>query len=623
MSSAITIFFLALLLSLGMTPVVRKLAIAAGIVDQPGEYRRIHDKAIPRLGGIAIFIAFWGGIGLLVMIDPHAASGMIKQSRHIIGLFAGSIVIIAVGIWDDVRGVKPVVKLLAQAMAGLIVFYAGFQIQSLHTPFGPIRFGMMSLPVTLLWIMGTCNAVNLIDGIDGLATGVSLVASITVFVLAVIAGYMPTAWLMAALAGATLGFLVYNFHPASIFLGDTGSLLLGFLIGCTVLLSASYRHAAVGLAIPLIIFALPIADTFLAVLRRWSKRMPISAADREHIHHRLLKLGYSQPQAVTILYALALFFGIVAIVVSLCTTPLQVFIGVLLAIALPLMLRFMKWSEFELVSTRIQRDVKRQRQRSDHWILVNEICNEIQFVRSEHRLKELLFQAFEGLDLDRVTLLTSIPSISRMGKVFSFKWYRDGTDLAEPFPNAWSAHLSITKEDRTIGRVHVLQNADRSELPSDISECLKRICSAMAGRLIPDRAILPSPETDKKIKVMEKAANQQRMLVVDTGSEIAECLEQSLNDDGWKIDVTGNGEDAIEKIQLNFYHLAFVDMKLTTDGISTITRLLQENPALRIIALGTDQFEGNTQEILDLGAIAYLGKPFQPDAVKRVVEATI
>ncbi len=460
---------------------------------------------------------------------------------------------------------------------------------------------------------------------DGLATGVGLVASITMFILAAMSGSWLAAIPLAALAGASAGFRLYNVHPASVFLGDTGSLLLGFLLSCMALLS-SYRHAAVGLAIPLIICALPISDTLLAVLRRWSRRMPISSADREHIHHRLLAFGFSQTQAVGILYILAIFSGIVAIILSLCNSSMQLIVGSFLGLALIIGLRIMKWADLQLVSNRIQRDVKRTRQKSDHWELINKTCNEIRYVRSEHYLKKLLIKVFEGLDLDRVVLVTSIPSILKPGRNFAFKWYRGDDDLIKPYENAWSAHLTIKKKDGIIGRIHVIQNADRAELPADISACLKTICEAVADRLIPHKAIVPDLESRAEIRDISADGKQAkpRILIVDDEKEICEIIQKSLSGNGWEVSAFVNPQDAISSIQRHFYHLAFVDLVMPKmNGIEVIKQLLIENPTLRIIAMSGKVNLDNMEDILNMGAVTFIAKPFDLKMVRNLVEITV
>lgn len=293
--------------SLIITPLVKKLAIKIGAVDRPNN-RKVHTTIMPRLGGLAIYISFI--IGLLV-VRP--------ESEFAVPIIIGSIIIIITGILDDLLELSAKAKLAGQLAAALVVVLNGVQVQYINLPFGGVlEFGMLSIPLTILWIVGITNAINLIDGLDGLAAGVSSIALITITGMAILMGNTFVTSVSLIVLGSTLGFLVYNFHPAKIFMGDTGALFLGYIISVLALLGFK-NVTMVSLIVPIIILGVPISDTIFAIIRRLVNKQPLSAADKSHLHHCLLRLGYSHRQTVLIIYGIAAFFGVSAVIFSQAT----------------------------------------------------------------------------------------------------------------------------------------------------------------------------------------------------------------------------------------------------------------------------------------------------------------
>src|SRR6185295_14673932 len=271
-----------------LTPIVRHLANRFGLFDHARSSRKIHGKPIPRLGGIAIVIAFYAPLVGLLLFQTGVGQLFFAEREHVIGLFAGGLSIAALGLYDDVRGANAWKKFIVQfAVAGLL-YYLGFRIDVIANPLGSeIHLGWVSLPFTVFWIVGVINALNLIDGLDGLAGGVALVAVSTTFFISAQRGHPLMILVCAALAGSILGFLFYNFNPASIFMGDSGSMFLGFVLAASALRTGQKSSTAVAVLIPAIALGLPILDTLLAVSRRAVRGQPVFRADREHIHHRL------------------------------------------------------------------------------------------------------------------------------------------------------------------------------------------------------------------------------------------------------------------------------------------------------------------------------------------------
>lgn len=304
-----------------ITPLVKKFAIAIGATDKPNA-RKVHQKIMPRLGGLAIFISFLIGFFILRPVD---------NTYSTLPIIIGSFIIIITGVLDDRFELSAKVKLIGQIAAAGVVVLGGIQIDFINVPFvGTIDFGIFSIPLTILWIVGITNAINLIDGLDGLAAGVSSIALITISGMAILMGDPFVTSLGLILLGSTLGFLVYNFHPAKIFMGDTGALFLGYMISVLALLG--FKNITMfSLIIPVIILGVPISDTFFAIIRRFVNKQPLSAPDKSHLHHCLLRAGFSHRQTVLIIYGIAAMFGLAAVIFSQATLWGAVFvIGVLL-----------------------------------------------------------------------------------------------------------------------------------------------------------------------------------------------------------------------------------------------------------------------------------------------------
>ncbi len=300
----------------GLTPLVRRLAIRVGAVDIPKDERRVHTKPIPRMGGLAIFIGF------LVAYALFSEMEFIKMAAII---FGASLMVIT-GIIDDIHTISAKTKLLFQLLAAIVLYACGIRIEFfsnfIHPDQGMIPLGIVSFPVTVFWIVGITNTVNLIDGLDGLAAGISSIGAITLTLVALqfggqdiaLAAHMnEVALLTIIIAGACIGFLPHNFNPARIFMGDAGSLMLGFLLASASVDGALKGTAVVAVAIPVLALGLPIFDTTFAILRRLMSGRSIAEADKGHLHHRLLQVGMNQKRAVLTLYLIAALMGTSAI----------------------------------------------------------------------------------------------------------------------------------------------------------------------------------------------------------------------------------------------------------------------------------------------------------------------
>src|SRR5579864_8626815 len=301
------------------TPLVTKIAVWVGAIDRPDQFRRVHNGATPRMGGLGL------AFGLIVSIGVVAAGGYLRVwpdfpdwwSRQWAVMLA-ALVVLGVGTVDDARGMRPRLKLLGQTAAVLVLYLGGIHIKSFtvlgmfidlgHPSFGfnmmgsHIEVGLPSLIATLFWLLGCMNIWNLIDGMDGLASGVGLLVSATLMLIAIHEENMGAAIMAAALAGSLAGFLLYNWHPAIIFLGDSGSMLVGLLVGVIGVQYSLKKSSAVSLLFPILAMGLPITDTAMAIFRRWVRNLPLTAADRRHVHHLLMGLGLDPRQAAVLLY---------------------------------------------------------------------------------------------------------------------------------------------------------------------------------------------------------------------------------------------------------------------------------------------------------------------------------
>jgi UDP-GlcNAc:undecaprenyl-phosphate/decaprenyl-phosphate GlcNAc-1-phosphate transferase len=324
--SLVVAFIAAILL----TPLVKRLAFRLGAVDAPN-YRKVHARIMPRLGGLAIYCAFIIGFFFLKF-----ATGF--KSEYAYAILIAATIIVITGIIDDMREISAKAKMLGQLIAAcIVVFGGGIQMNFINLPFdGILNFGWLGIPLTIIWIVGVTNAVNLIDGLDGLAAGVSTIALATLAVMAMIMGNGIVIAMASILAAATIGFLVFNFHPAKIFMGDTGALFLGFMISVLALLG--FKNVTfISFIIPIIILGVPISDTFFAIVRRLRQKKKWSDPDKSHLHHRLLDLGFSHRQTVLLIYAIAAVFGIVAIVFSMAKVWGAILLVAVLLVAIELL----------------------------------------------------------------------------------------------------------------------------------------------------------------------------------------------------------------------------------------------------------------------------------------------
>jgi UDP-GlcNAc:undecaprenyl-phosphate/decaprenyl-phosphate GlcNAc-1-phosphate transferase len=345
--TAAVAFVSAMLVGAALTQVVRDAALRLGLLDYGLTSRKVHGRAIPRLGGVAIVVAFLAPLAALFFVNSGVGQQFWSDAQSALALFAGGLAIASLGLLDDLRGCNARTKFAVQFAVAGGMYWAGYRIDQISQPFGPpIQLGLFALPFTMLWIAGVINAMNLIDGLDGLAGGVAFIAVGTIFTLAAVHGDPLMLLFTAALGGAILGFLFFNFNPATIFMGDTGSMFLGFVLATTAIKTSQKSTAAVAIAVPILALGIPISDTLLAMGRRALRGAPLFSADRGHIHHRLIDRGLSHRQAVLVIYGGALIFGGAALAVSFTNGPATALVLLLVAAMAFVALRALGFIDF-------------------------------------------------------------------------------------------------------------------------------------------------------------------------------------------------------------------------------------------------------------------------------------
>jgi UDP-GlcNAc:undecaprenyl-phosphate GlcNAc-1-phosphate transferase len=357
MRSLAFLVVLSFLFAFVITPLLRSAAIWMGAVDKPDSGRKTHARPLPRVGGIGILLAYVGAIGLLMLLPSGGRAWAINHALPLLWhVGPGTLIVVLVGLADDLWGLRPWQKIAGQFAAAVVVVWSGVLIHQIayHAP-----AYWISVAATILWLTVCSNAFNLIDGVDGLATGVALFATLTTLVSALIGTQYPLALVTAPLLGALAGFLRYNFSPASIFLGDCGSLSVGFLLGCFAVIWSDKSATLLGMTAPIIAMAIPLLDTGLAVFRRVLRRQPIFAGDLGHMHHRLLARGFTTRRIASLFYASAGVLAALSVLMS--NRQLGGFVIVAFCAVVWFAIRYLRYDEFDIARRWVVEGVLRGR----------------------------------------------------------------------------------------------------------------------------------------------------------------------------------------------------------------------------------------------------------------------
>ncbi len=439
MRSYLTLFFISLVLTLLLTPQARRLALALGAVDIPDNDRRIHKRPTPRLGGVAIYAAFLLTLLCVPLLRTGVSHSFTDDLIWYGAIAAPATMIFWLGVYDDLRGANPWLKVVVQLIAAAMLHAFGFGIVKLAMPFGmELSFPYwLGFPLTALWVVGITNAFNLIDGIDGLATGASAFALISILFFSIAGDSGAVSLTSAILIGAVIGFLYYNFHPASIFLGDSGSLFLGFMVAALSLAGSQKGTTTIAIAIPLVSFGLPVLDVGLAITRRFIKGQPLLQSDRGHIHHRLLDHGLSQRQTAILLYGVCGAFTLFGILLLNPGRSMSALVFSVIGVLVVLGVQKLRYPEFQELGSAIRRRVATHRRSLSVNVGMRNLRGDLQKVTTTERLFALLSEItvateFEGVKLELRMMIAS-------GRKYQF-WH-----TAEL--NGWRLPVGMTLED--------------------------------------------------------------------------------------------------------------------------------------------------------------------------------
>jgi len=465
MRTYLGLFILAALLTLLITPLIRELG------TRLRAYGRAHEDQdqtpIPRLGGLAIFVAALATWGVLMLVPNDVRARFISEWRTLVMLLLPATIVLGLGVYDDLTGAKPWHKILIQVLAAGMIWWAGLRIESVPLSRHPIHNPILSFLLTALWIVAVTNAFNLIDGMDGLASGVGFFVTLCVFIVSLINQKHFICILTITLAGALLGFLRFNFAPASIFLGDTGSLFLGFVLAALAIQTSQKGTTLVALVVPYVAFGLPLLDTSLSVVRRFLSGRPLFVADRDHIHHRLLQTRLAPRVAVLLLYALAALFSLGSLLIIHSTGNLVALVAVLAGVLgwfLTSRLRYEELSEFNVYVSRAMRS---QRRVLANQILIRKLSRQLAEAETLESSWQILTQALEALDFDGVTCQLSswqngsAPSLAAHSLL--------GEDESN---GCWRVTIPLRVGEKILGELQILRALKKGRLLFQFSSVL-------------------------------------------------------------------------------------------------------------------------------------------------------
>jgi UDP-GlcNAc:undecaprenyl-phosphate/decaprenyl-phosphate GlcNAc-1-phosphate transferase len=482
------IFVFSLTVSFVATRQVRDMATRRGWVSLPHEGRHVHESPLPRLGGLAIFLAFSLSLILwllLALAFPRLLKGFAPST--LLHIYIPACLIFCLGIYDDLHGAGPYLKFAVQAIAAVMLFAGGMRILDLPVLFGQHTLPwFIGLPLTVLWVVAITNAFNLIDGLDGLAAGSALFSTLVFFIVALVNHSWLGSLMSVALAGAILGFLRFNFNPATIFLGDSGSLFIGFLLSALALAGAQKAPTFVAVAIPVVSFGLPILETALSILRRLISGRPIFTADREHIHHKLLQMGFSHRQVVIVLYAVSALFALLSLFLL---WPTGSTLGLVLAVVgtgIWLGVQHLNYLEFGELRRVAQRTIE-QRQIVINNLSVRRAVEELKVAADFNEVRSILTAAFETNDFDAFELQVKSLHGDRVEHVDATRalhWSKLPHMVAISSQPSWNLALDlVTTSNRRRGSLVVFRAYSQRDLHLDVNLLTSEFPVALADAL--------------------------------------------------------------------------------------------------------------------------------------------
>lgn len=481
------LFAFSLALSFVATREVRDIATRRGLVSKPQDKRHVHQTPLPRLGGAAIFLAFSVTLGLwlaLALIFPRLVAGVVPTT--LLRIYVPACLIFCLGIYDDLYGAGPYLKFAVQAIAAAMLFAGGMGVLDLPLLFPHTLPWFVGLPLTVLWVVAVTNAFNLIDGLDGLAAGSALFSTMVFFVVALVNHSWLCSLMSVTLAGAILGFLRFNFNPATIFLGDSGSLFIGFMLSALALAGAEKAPTFIAVAIPVVSFGLPILETSLSIVRRLISGRPIFTADREHIHHKLLQMGLSHRQVVIVLYAVSAVFAMLSLFLL---WPTGSTLGLVLAVVgtgVWLGVQHLNYLEFGELRRVAQRTIE-QRQIVINNLSLRRAVEELKAADNFDQVRKILVAAFEGNDFDAFELHATPPFGGRAHSLEPrprLHWSKSPHMAAISREPSWKLTLDlVTTANQPRGSLIVYRAYSGRDLQLDVNLLTSQFPPALADAL--------------------------------------------------------------------------------------------------------------------------------------------
>ena len=527
MKTYLLLFVVATTTSLGLTPIVRRLCQRWRWLDEIRDQRRLHRAATPRLGGVAVYLSLLVGLIPLLFIENGFTTSLSEGKPHYLRLLLPATLTLLLGCIDDLRGLKAFQKFSGLAVIALIFYAMGGRIEGLTVPIlGSIHLPMMvGLIVTVVWIVGIANAFNLIDGMDGLAAGAAVFSSLVIMAISLMQGRPMVIAIAIVLTGSLIGFLRYNFNPASIFLGDSGALLIGFLLAALSVEGAQKASTAVAVAIPIMAVGLPVLDTGFAMIRRFLSRKPIFAGDREHIHHKLLDLGWSQKKAALVLYGVCALFGLLTLLFvesSERTTGVVLFI---LGVTIVLAVSHLRYPELDELRASVKRNVGDRRIRGANNITVRRACRNLTNANNLCQLFEAVIEVLEIGEFTRAVMIIGVgcdplvledalrreaqtPTLTQAQMRDGMIWWSWTTDKqadssGNPGADAlWSLRIPLAADSVNLGHF----NLYRSMGPDNVLLDINYLCTLFQQQLAQAAARLLMENAASKTRVMAARA---------------------------------------------------------------------------------------------------------------------
>lgn len=511
MKTYFALFLIATIASLVATPLIRRLCQRLKLLDVPRDGRRLHRTAIPRLGGVALFLSCLCALSLLPFVDNLLTDTLSALKSEFLMLAIPATLVLLVGIYDDLRGTNAIVKFAALGLIASLFYAMGGRIDALSIPFvGPVQLPvLLSFVITIVWLVGITNAFNLIDGMDGLAAGAALFSSLVI--LGVSVSHERTFMIVVSLVlcGALAGFLRYNFNPASIFLGDSGALFIGFVLAALSVLGTQKATTAVAVVVPILAFGFPVVDTTMTMARRMVSRKPVFQGDDEHIHHMLLARGWSQRRAALVLYGVCAVFGLVALMFPATGSKLTGFMLFVISVAVIIAVGHLRYHEVDEIRAGVKRTVADRRLRVANNIRVRRAARALSKASDLHEMFEAMRHM---LDFGEFTFANALVGQAgraeinerafnaslqrhptqhlelRNGRI-TWSWSANGADAGDVFSRRaeWSFRLPLVKNGVEWGWLNFYHSLNRETLLVDtnyLSDLFRREFTDAVARIL-------------------------------------------------------------------------------------------------------------------------------------------